>query len=64
MSDSNDGVDRRPLEERIAAVRAQEKAGLLPTGDTRDWTCPVCGDCTNDPKEIMRHQGVHPPAES
>lgn len=59
-----DEVDRRPIEERIAAVRAQEQAGELPTAQdqNKDWTCPECGFATEDPHEILQHQALHPPA--
>jgi rubrerythrin len=60
----SDEVDRRPIEERIAAVRAQEEAGELPTAEdqAKDWTCPECGFSTEDPQEILRHQAIHNPA--
>jgi hypothetical protein len=57
-----DEVDRRPIEERIAVVRAQEALGELPSGDGEQkvWICGECDFPTADPQEVLRHRARHP----
>jgi hypothetical protein len=56
-------VDRRPIEERIAAVRAQEEAGELPVTGDKSWQCSFCDFGTVDPQEAIAHEAIHPPSQ-